>query len=69
MRPRRRVGFCVNSACGLYANNASVKSEVSNEEDSSLKETAKDFLSDVLSNPKLKSAASNLIEKFADKFQ
>ena len=50
-------------------NNASVKSEVSNEEDSSLKETAKDFLSDVLSNPKLKSAASNLIEKFADKFQ
>ena len=50
-------------------NNASVKSEVPNEEDSSLKETAKDFLSDVLSNPKLKSAASNLIEKFADKFQ
>jgi len=49
-------------------NNASVKSEVS-EEDASLKATAKDFLSDVLSNPKLKSAATNLIEKFADKLQ
>ncbi len=35
------------------------------EEDSSLKESAKDFLSDVLKNPKLKSAAENLIDKLA----
>jgi len=35
------------------------------EEDSTLKESAKDFLSDVLKNPKLKSAAENLIEKLA----
>ena len=37
----------------------------SSEEDSNLKESAKDFLSDVLKNPKLKSAAENLIEKLA----
>jgi len=34
-------------------------------ENSELKNSAKDFLSDVLRNPKLKSAAENLIEKLA----
>jgi len=33
--------------------------------DTTLKNTAKDFLSEILANPKLKSAASNLIEKLA----
>lgn len=36
-----------------------------NAQESGLKESAKDFLSDVLQNPKLKSAAQNLIEKLA----
>ena len=35
------------------------------QEDSELKQSAKDFLSDVLKNPKLKSAADNLIENLA----
>lgn len=34
-------------------------------EEESLKDSAKDFLSDVLKNPKLKTAATNLIDKLA----
>jgi len=45
--------------------NKSTTSTTESEEDTSLKDSAKSFLSDVLSNPKLKSAATNLIEKFA----
>ncbi|MCQ2958412.1 MAG: hypothetical protein MJ180_05890, partial [Candidatus Gastranaerophilales bacterium] len=36
--------------------------------DTTLKNTAKDFLSDILNNPKLKDAAANLIEKLAGNF-
>ncbi len=39
--------------------------KTSSSEDSTLKSAAKDFLGDILKNPKLKSAASNLIEKLA----
>ncbi len=43
----------------------SASTSVTGENETSLKETFKDFLSDILQNPKLKSAASNLIDKLA----
>ena len=46
---------------------SNISTDVTSEADSSLKESAKDFLSDILANPKLKSAATNLIEKLAGK--
>ena len=54
----------IDSSYITGVNNIVQNSGVS-EEDSTLKESAKDFLSDVLKNPKLKSAAENLIEKLA----
>lgn len=54
----------IDSSYITGVNNIVQNSGVS-EEDATLKESAKDFLSDVLKNPKLKSAAENLIEKLA----
>ena len=51
----------INSEYITGVNNVNAASSA----DSALKNSAKDFLSDILQNPKLKSAAYNLIEKLA----
>ena len=51
----------INSEYITGVNNVNAASSA----DSSLKNSAKDFLSDILQNPKLKTAAYNLIEKLA----
>ena len=51
----------INSEFITGVNNVNAASS----QDSELKNTAKDFLNDILQNPKLRSAANNLIEKLA----
>ena len=58
-------GKDIHSELVQGVNGSSTKAETSTEEENSLKDSAKDFLSDILKNPKLKSAATNLIEKLA----
>ncbi len=48
-----------------YITGVNATNETISEEDASLKESTKDFLSYILQNPNLKSAAQNLIDKLA----